>query len=36
MRGGTLRKLVIYRDMEPPPNGVRMQHRIRMMEVLHV
>lgn len=36
MRGGTLRKLVIYKDMDAPPNGVRTQHRIRMMEVLQM
>lgn len=33
MRGGTLRKLVIYTDMEAPSNGIRTQHDIRMTEV---
>lgn len=34
MRGGTMRKLVIYSDVAAPPNGVRTQHHIRMTEVL--
>ena len=33
MRGGSLRKLVIYTDMVAPSNGVRSQHVIRMTEV---
>lgn len=33
MRGGTLKKLVIYTDMVAPSNGVRTQHDIRMTEV---
>ncbi|TMS01197.1 hypothetical protein E3U43_001041 [Larimichthys crocea] len=32
MRGGTLRKLVIYTDMVAPSNGIRTQHDIRMTE----
>ncbi|XP_044032400.1 laminin subunit alpha-1 isoform X1 [Siniperca chuatsi] len=32
MRGGTLRKLVIYTDMVAPRNGFRTQHDIRMTE----
>ncbi|XP_040922183.1 laminin subunit alpha-1 [Toxotes jaculatrix] len=32
MRGGNLRKFVIYTDMPPPGNGVRTQHDIRMTE----
>uniref|UniRef100_A0A4W6EDC8 Laminin subunit alpha-1 n=1 Tax=Lates calcarifer TaxID=8187 RepID=A0A4W6EDC8_LATCA len=32
MRGGTLKKLVIYTDMVAPSNGVRTQHDIRMTE----
>ncbi|XP_062236101.1 laminin subunit alpha-1 [Platichthys flesus] len=32
MRGGTLRKLVIYTDMVAPSNGVTTQHDIRMTE----
>ncbi|KAG7222971.1 hypothetical protein INR49_029193 [Caranx melampygus] len=32
MRGGTLRKLVIYTDMEAPSNSIRTQHDIRMTE----
>ncbi|XP_071340289.1 laminin subunit alpha-1 [Trachinotus anak] len=32
MRGGTLRKFVIYTDMVAPSNGVRTQHDIRMTE----
>ncbi|KAM8731402.1 laminin subunit alpha-1 isoform 1-T1 [Acanthopagrus schlegelii] len=32
MRGGSLRKLVIYTDMVAPSNGVRSQHVIRMTE----
>uniref|UniRef100_A0A3B4Z2A9 Basement membrane-specific heparan sulfate proteoglycan core protein n=1 Tax=Stegastes partitus TaxID=144197 RepID=A0A3B4Z2A9_9TELE len=32
MRGGTLRKLVIYTDMVAPGNGVRTQHDIRLTE----
>lgn len=34
MRGGTMRKLVIYSDVAAPSNGVRTQHHIRMTEVL--
>uniref|UniRef100_A0A8C6SNV4 Basement membrane-specific heparan sulfate proteoglycan core protein n=1 Tax=Neogobius melanostomus TaxID=47308 RepID=A0A8C6SNV4_9GOBI len=34
MRGGTLRKLVIYTDMVAPGNGVRAHHDIRLTEVL--
>lgn len=33
MKGGTLRKLVIYTDMVAPSNGIRTQHDIRMTEV---
>lgn len=33
MRGGTLRKFVIYTDMVAPGNGVRTQHSIRITEV---
>ena len=33
MRGGSLRKLVIYTDMVAPSNGIRSQHVIRMTEV---
>uniref|UniRef100_A0A3B4APT8 Uncharacterized protein n=1 Tax=Periophthalmus magnuspinnatus TaxID=409849 RepID=A0A3B4APT8_9GOBI len=32
MRGGTLRKLVIYTDMPAPSNGVRTRHDIRLTE----
>uniref|UniRef100_A0A671TW87 Laminin, alpha 1 n=1 Tax=Sparus aurata TaxID=8175 RepID=A0A671TW87_SPAAU len=32
MRGGSLRKLVIYTDMVAPSNGIRSQHVIRMTE----
>ncbi|KAL6097440.1 lama1 [Pungitius sinensis] len=32
MRGGTMRKHVIYADMVAPSNGIRTQHDIRMME----
>ncbi|XP_070709007.1 laminin subunit alpha-1 [Pempheris klunzingeri] len=32
MRGGAMRKLVIYTDMVAPGNGVRTQHDIRMTE----
>ncbi|XP_045926292.1 laminin subunit alpha-1-like [Micropterus dolomieu] len=32
MRGGTLRKLVIYTDMVAPSNGIGTQHDIRMTE----
>uniref|UniRef100_A0A665TLL1 Laminin, alpha 1 n=1 Tax=Echeneis naucrates TaxID=173247 RepID=A0A665TLL1_ECHNA len=32
MRGGTMRKLVIYTDMVAPKNGIRTHHDIRMME----
>ncbi|XP_078100457.1 laminin subunit alpha-1 [Sander vitreus] len=32
MRGGAMRKLVIYMDMVAPGNGVRTQHDIRMTE----
>ncbi|XP_076577630.1 laminin subunit alpha-1 [Chaetodon auriga] len=32
IRGGTLRKLVIYTDMVAPRNGIRTQHDIRMTE----
>ncbi|KAI3355620.1 hypothetical protein L3Q82_018448 [Scortum barcoo] len=32
MRGGTLRKLVIYTGMVAPSNGIRTQHDIRMTE----
>ncbi|KAG8009698.1 Laminin subunit alpha-1, partial [Nibea albiflora] len=32
MRGGTLRKLVIYTDMVAPRNGIRTQHDVRMTE----
>ncbi|XP_069368064.1 laminin subunit alpha-1 isoform X2 [Paralichthys olivaceus] len=32
MRGGTLKKLVIYTDMVAPSNGVTTQHDIRMTE----
>ncbi|XP_053268611.1 laminin subunit alpha-1 [Pleuronectes platessa] len=32
MRGGTLRKLVIYTDMVAPSNGITTQHDIRMTE----
>ncbi|XP_073344237.1 laminin subunit alpha-1 [Pagrus major] len=32
IRGGSLRKLVIYTDMVAPSNGVRSQHVIRMTE----
>ncbi|XP_055022543.1 laminin subunit alpha-1 [Boleophthalmus pectinirostris] len=32
MRGGTLRKLVIYTDMPAPSNGVRARHDIRLTE----
>lgn len=33
IRGGTLKKFVIYKDMVTPGNGVRTQHDIRMTEV---
>lgn len=33
IRGGTLRKLVIYTDMIAPSNGIRTQHDIKMTEV---
>lgn len=33
MKGGTLKKMVIYRDVVAPSNGVRTQHEIRMTEV---
>uniref|UniRef100_A0AAV2LC06 Laminin subunit alpha-1 n=1 Tax=Knipowitschia caucasica TaxID=637954 RepID=A0AAV2LC06_KNICA len=32
MRGGTMRKLVIYTDMPSPSNGVRMRHDVRLAE----
>uniref|UniRef100_A0A8P4GTB8 Laminin, alpha 1 n=1 Tax=Dicentrarchus labrax TaxID=13489 RepID=A0A8P4GTB8_DICLA len=32
IRGGTLRKLVIYTDMVAPGNGIRTQHDIRLTE----
>ncbi|CAJ1081613.1 laminin subunit alpha-1 isoform X3 [Xyrichtys novacula] len=32
MRGGTLRKLVIYTDMVAPDNGIKTKHDIRMTE----
>ncbi|KAF7654077.1 hypothetical protein LDENG_00074820, partial [Lucifuga dentata] len=32
MRGGTLRKLVIYTDMVAPSNSIRMQHHISLTE----
>uniref|UniRef100_UPI0037E85A5F laminin subunit alpha-1 n=1 Tax=Semicossyphus pulcher TaxID=241346 RepID=UPI0037E85A5F len=32
MRGGTLKKLVIYTDMAAPSNGIRTQHDIMMTE----
>ncbi|KAK0150257.1 Laminin subunit alpha-1 [Merluccius polli] len=32
MRGGTLRKLVIYRDMVAPSNGIRTRHDIPLTE----
>ncbi|XP_037619286.1 laminin subunit alpha-1, partial [Sebastes umbrosus] len=32
MRGGTMRKLVIYTDMVAPSNGIRTPHDIRMTE----
>lgn len=33
MRGGAMKKIVIYTDMVAPGNGVRTQHDIRMTEV---
>lgn len=33
IRGGTLKKFVIYTDMVTPGNGVRTPHHIRMTEV---
>lgn len=33
MRGGILRKFVIYTDMVAPGNGVMTPHEIRMTEV---
>uniref|UniRef100_A0A673BIA3 Laminin, alpha 1 n=1 Tax=Sphaeramia orbicularis TaxID=375764 RepID=A0A673BIA3_9TELE len=35
IRGGTLRKLVIYTDVVAPSNGVMTQHDISLMEVPH-
>uniref|UniRef100_A0A8C5CA55 Laminin subunit alpha 1 n=1 Tax=Gadus morhua TaxID=8049 RepID=A0A8C5CA55_GADMO len=35
MRGGALKKLVIYRDMVAPSNGIRTRHDIPMTEVKH-
>lgn len=33
IKGGTLKKMVIYRDMVAPSNGIRTKHEIRMTEV---
>lgn len=33
IRGGTLKKMVIYTDMVAPSNGITTKHEIRMTEV---
>lgn len=33
MKGGTLKKMVIYMDMVAPSNGIKTKHEIRMTEV---
>lgn len=33
IRGGTLKKMVIYADMVAPSNGISTKHEIRMTEV---
>lgn len=34
LRGGTLKKFIIYTDIVAPSNGVKTRHDIRMTEVL--
>lgn len=33
IKGGTLKKMVIYTDMAAPSNGIKTKHEIRMTEV---